>query len=163
MTKAYDNARQIAIARADKVVRGALEQGDALMITVTAPTTMTWEIVTPTRDRAVNVADRVSRALTNAAVGGVLSPSMDQLAVDPGGPQRVTISLAIKLTPRERIEMRGFCTGPVDSAPAPGDVGLDYKAACRTCGRRVSVTARGRYAHHKDFQQTSRFTRGSWR
>lgn len=53
------------------------------------------------------------------------------------------------LTPREAIQYRGYCTGPVDGGPAPGDVGLDYRATCCTCGRRVRVTARGRYAHHK--------------
>lgn len=64
---------------------------------------------------------------------------------------------------RDRIKQRGFCTGPIDGAPAPGDVGLDYKAACCTCGRRVTITARGRYTHHKDFQETARFKRGSFR
>jgi hypothetical protein len=53
------------------------------------------------------------------------------------------------LTPREAIQHRGYCTGPVDGGPAPGEVGPDYKAACCTCGRRVRITARGRYAHHK--------------
>lgn len=52
------------------------------------------------------------------------------------------------LTPREAILRRGYCTGPVDGAPAPGEVGLDYRAPCCTCSRRVSVTVRGRYAHH---------------
>jgi hypothetical protein len=55
----------------------------------------------------------------------------------------------IKFTPREKIEIRGYCTGPDDGAPAPGEVGLDYRAACCTCGRRVRVTVRGLYAHHK--------------
>ena len=50
---------------------------------------------------------------------------------------------------RDRTIARGFCTGPLDRAPAPGDVGLDYKAACATCGKRVKVTAAGRYSHHK--------------
>lgn len=53
------------------------------------------------------------------------------------------------ITPREAIVYRGYCTGPVDGGPAPGDVGTDYKAACCTCARRVRVTVRGRYAHHK--------------
>ena len=52
-------------------------------------------------------------------------------------------------TPRERTQRLGRCAGPHDGAPAPGEVGLDYKAACCTCGRRVAVTVRGRYAHHK--------------
>lgn len=50
---------------------------------------------------------------------------------------------------RDRTRMRGYCTGPYDGAPAPGDVGLDYKAPCCACRARVSVTASGRYAHHK--------------
>ena len=58
-------------------------------------------------------------------------------------------SARYQLTPREKIERRGYCTGPVDGGPAPGEVGLDYKAPCRTCGRRVRVTVRGFYAHHK--------------
>lgn len=53
------------------------------------------------------------------------------------------------LTSREAIQHRGYCTGPVDGGPAPGEVGPDYKAACCTCLRRVRVTARGHYAHHK--------------
>lgn len=52
-------------------------------------------------------------------------------------------------TPREAIQHRGYCTGPVDGGPRPGEVGPDYKAACCTCRRRVRVTARGRYTHHK--------------
>lgn len=36
-----------------------------------------------------------------------------------------------------------------DALRSPGEVDLDYKAACCTCGRRVAVTVRGRYAHHK--------------
>lgn len=53
------------------------------------------------------------------------------------------------LTPREAIQYRGYCTGPVDGGPAPGEVGPDYRAPCCTCHRRVRVTTRGRYAHHK--------------
>jgi hypothetical protein len=53
------------------------------------------------------------------------------------------------LTPREAIQHRGYCTGPVDGGPAPGEVGPDYKAACCTCHRRIRVTVRGRYAHHR--------------
>lgn len=59
-------------------------------------------------------------------------------------------------TPREALESRGYCTGPVDGGPAPGEVGLDYKAACCTCGRRVAVTARGKYAHHKASVESQR-------
>jgi hypothetical protein len=55
----------------------------------------------------------------------------------------------IKFTPRERIEIRGYCTGPIDGAPAPGAVGLDLRAKCCTCKRHVYVTVRGRYTHHK--------------
>lgn len=61
----------------------------------------------------------------------------------------MTWGARFKLTPRESITRRGYCTGPVDGGPAPGEVGLDYKAPCCTCGRRVSITVRGRYAHHK--------------
>lgn len=68
-----------------------------------------------------------------------------------------------KLRRREAIVARGYCTGPLDGAPAPGEVGLDYRAACCTCGRRVAVTVRGLYAHHKDFLRTRRFVRGAWR
>jgi hypothetical protein len=50
---------------------------------------------------------------------------------------------------RERTQVRGYCTGPHDGAPAPGDVGLDRKASCCTCQARVAITVRGRYAHHK--------------
>lgn len=57
--------------------------------------------------------------------------------------------MTLRLTPREKIVQRGYCTGPVDGGPAPGEVGLDYKAPCCTCGRRVRVTVRGRYAHHR--------------
>lgn len=59
------------------------------------------------------------------------------------------MSARFQLTPREKISRRGYCTGPIDGGPAPGEVGLDYKAACCTCGKRVRVTVRGRYAHHK--------------
>ena len=53
-------------------------------------------------------------------------------------------------TPRERLQMRGFCTGPEDGAPGGlGTVGLDHRAACCTCGKLVAVTVRGRYSHHK--------------
>jgi len=52
-------------------------------------------------------------------------------------------------TPRERIKMRGYCTGPVDGAPAPGSVTLALTARCPTCGRYVRITVRGKYAHHK--------------
>jgi hypothetical protein len=52
-------------------------------------------------------------------------------------------------TPRERTQRLGRCTGPHDGAPAPGQVGLDYKAPCQTCGKRVTITVRGLYTHHK--------------
>jgi hypothetical protein len=55
----------------------------------------------------------------------------------------------VQWTARERIAMRGYCTGPVDGVPAPGQVGLDLKALCCRCGKRVSVSVTGRYAHHK--------------
>ncbi len=65
----------------------------------------------------------------------------------------------MKLTRREHTKARGFCTGPHDGAPAPGQFGLDGSAECCTCGRRVSVTKLGKYVHHKDFQKTARFLR----
>lgn len=40
------------------------------------------------------------------------------------------------------------CTGPDRACPPPGTVGLDIRAECPKCGRRVGVTARGRYARH---------------
>lgn len=52
-------------------------------------------------------------------------------------------------TPREAIQHRGYCTGPVDGTPASNRVGPDNRVACCTCGRRVSVTARGHYVHHR--------------
>lgn len=58
-------------------------------------------------------------------------------------------STHFQLTPREKLVRRGYCTGPVDGGPAVGAVGLDYKAACCTCGKRVRITVRGLYAHHK--------------
>jgi len=60
------------------------------------------------------------------------------------------------LTPREALVHRGYCTGSEDGVPVPGDVGLDLKAACCTCKRRVRVTARGRYAHHKASVESQR-------
>lgn len=52
-------------------------------------------------------------------------------------------------TPRERSRRLGRCTGPHDGGPVPGEVGLDYRAPCRTCGKRVAITVRGLYAHHR--------------
>jgi hypothetical protein len=57
--------------------------------------------------------------------------------------------VAFTETPRERTQRHGRCTGPHDGAPAPGEVGLDYRSTCPTCGKRVAVTVRGRYAHHR--------------
>jgi hypothetical protein len=42
----------------------------------------------------------------------------------------------------------GWCPWPYLRTPVPGDVKLDGKALCR-CHKRVRVTARGLYAHHK--------------
>lgn len=55
----------------------------------------------------------------------------------------------IERTQRDRIIARGFCLGPLNGAPAPGQVGLDLRAPCITCGRRVAVTKRGLFSHHK--------------
>ena len=41
------------------------------------------------------------------------------------------------------------CKAPETHAPPPGAVGLDYHATCPVCGRRVAVTARGRFARHR--------------
>lgn len=53
---------------------------------------------------------------------------------------------------RERaahLRDRGWCPQPLLSVPSGlGAVGLDYKATC-PCGKRVRVTVRGLYAHHK--------------
>jgi hypothetical protein len=69
--------------------------------------------------------------------------------------KRRRTALEIRDAKRERITQRGYCTGPVDGAPAPGEVGLDYKAKCRTCGRRVAITVRGLYSHHKAVANTT--------
>jgi hypothetical protein len=61
-----------------------------------------------------------------------------------------------RFTPRENIQRRGYCTGPEDGGPAPGEVGPDYMAPCCTCGRRVRITVRGRYAHHKSPVESQR-------
>jgi len=37
---------------------------------------------------------------------------------------------------------------PVDVVPAPGDVGLDLRAVCPVCQRRIRITVRGRFAPH---------------
>lgn len=55
----------------------------------------------------------------------------------------------MKMTLRERTELRGYCTGPIDRVPAAGEVGLDYCAKCSACGKRVRITKRGRFSHHK--------------
>jgi hypothetical protein len=44
---------------------------------------------------------------------------------------------------------RYACEAPERLAPPPGAVGLDKRATCPKCGRRVAVTARGRYARHR--------------
>ena len=45
-------------------------------------------------------------------------------------------------------ENGGWCGRPFLGVPPPGDVGLDGCATC-LCGKRVRVTKRGLYAHHK--------------
>lgn len=42
----------------------------------------------------------------------------------------------------------GWCHFPKLGVPAPGEVGLGFKATCK-CGKRVSVTVRGLLARHK--------------
>jgi hypothetical protein len=73
----------------------------------------------------------------------------DRAAAGVGSPPVTGRSGTWTETPRERTVRHGRCPGPHDGAPAPGDVGLDLRAPCCTCGRRVSVTPRGRYAHHR--------------
>jgi hypothetical protein len=47
------------------------------------------------------------------------------------------------------LRSRGWCTGPLEGLPPIGSVGLDLKAACTKCGKRVRVTVRGKFSHHK--------------
>ena len=55
----------------------------------------------------------------------------------------------MNLTPRERILLRGYCTGPDDGVPRPAQVDASKTAPCPLCGKRVRVTVRGKFAHHK--------------
>lgn len=55
----------------------------------------------------------------------------------------------MRLTPREWTIAQGRCPAPHDRSPYPGSVGADKRAACPLCGKRVAITARGKYAHHK--------------
>jgi hypothetical protein len=52
------------------------------------------------------------------------------------------------MTSRERLKMRGMCVGSADREPAPGEVGLDLRASCPVCKRRIAVTEHSRYAIH---------------
>lgn len=61
--------------------------------------------------------------------------------------------LSPKWTAAERVQARGWCLGGVD-VTSPGDVGLDKRANCPRCGKRVAVTVRGLFAHHKPEPQT---------
>ena len=45
------------------------------------------------------------------------------------------------------LERGYWCPFPKMGVPAPGEVGLGFKATCR-CGKRVSVTVRGLFARH---------------
>lgn len=47
-----------------------------------------------------------------------------------------------------RVMATGWCPWPYVRVPLVGAVGLDYKAEC-PCGKRIRVTARGLYSHHK--------------
>lgn len=42
----------------------------------------------------------------------------------------------------------GRCPFPLLRVPAPGEIDAGHRATCR-CGKRVAVTARGLFAHHK--------------
>jgi len=44
---------------------------------------------------------------------------------------------------------RGACDASWTAAPLPGDAGLDLRPICPKCGKRVTVTVRGRFANHK--------------
>jgi hypothetical protein len=61
-------------------------------------------------------------------------------------------------TQRERTIAYGRCLGPEDHVPAIGAVGLDKKADCPVCGKRVAVTVRGRFAHHWPAKETTQAT-----
>lgn len=54
-----------------------------------------------------------------------------------------------------RFINEGRCPFPLLGVPAPGEVGVGYKATCR-CGKRVAVTARGLLAHHKPARPIAR-------
>jgi hypothetical protein len=43
----------------------------------------------------------------------------------------------------------GRCKGPYVDLPPIGSVGPDLKANCTMCGKRVRVTVRGLFSHHK--------------
>lgn len=49
----------------------------------------------------------------------------------------------------DRLIARGGCKAPLLDVPPIGSVGPDYKADCTRCGKRVRVTVRGLFAHHK--------------
>jgi len=52
-------------------------------------------------------------------------------------------------TAMERARMRGYCTGGAGYLAPIGSVGADKKADCSVCSKRVAVTVRGHFAHHK--------------
>ena len=47
-----------------------------------------------------------------------------------------------------RFRREGRCPFPIVRVPGIGEVGADYSATC-LCGKRVRVTVRGLYAHHR--------------
>ena len=61
------------------------------------------------------------------------------------------------------LRHRGRCTGPVTHCPAIGSVGADYSADCPTCSKRVRVTKRGRFAHHKPMGSLEAALRSAFR
>ena len=88
------NERQLTIARANTALQCAIPlDGSALLITVTCPTSMTWEVRTPTRDRATAFIAAAVEALTG--IGTVTSRGTEPLLTDPQGPQRVTIMMTL--------------------------------------------------------------------
>lgn len=51
-------------------------------------------------------------------------------------------------TALEKAKMGGYCEGALCS-PTPGEVDAGKRASCPVCGQSVSITRRGRFAHHR--------------
>lgn len=85
------------------------------------------EKLTNTRERSLEMAIRLIDDVIESAATPHKGP-------DPRG---------------NRLFRSGYCMGPLDGRPPPGSVGVDDRAACCTCGKRVKVTVRCLYANHK--------------